>query len=94
MLVSHRTSQRTILGKLVTKRLFAPLLVLVAHSAFATTDVDIPYERFELDDYTLVSPTTLPTILTLGANPYDYDIWAVGVGFRYNFGGGEITLAN
>ena len=50
MLVSPRTSQRTILGKLVTKRLFAPLLVLVAHSALATTDVDIPYERFELDN--------------------------------------------
>ncbi len=54
---------------------------------------DLRYERFELDDYTLVSPTTLPTVLTLGAQPYDYDVWAVGVGIRYNFGGGEITLA-
>jgi MtrB/PioB family decaheme-associated outer membrane protein len=55
---------------------------------------DLRYERFELDDYTLVSPTTLPTVLTLGAQPYDYDVWAVGIGFRYSFGGGEITLAD
>ena len=59
-----------------------------------TATFDLRYERFELDDYTLVSPTTLPTVLTLGAEPYDYDVWAVGLGFRYNFGGGEITLAD
>ncbi len=55
---------------------------------------DLRYEEFELDDYTLVSPATLPTVLTLGADPYDYDVWAVGLGIRYNFGGGEITLAD
>ena len=55
---------------------------------------DLRYERFELDDYTLVSQTTVPTLLTLGAEPYDYDVWAVGLGFRYSFGGGEITLAD
>ncbi len=55
---------------------------------------DLRYERFELDDYTLISQTTLPTLLTLDAQPYDYDVWAVGIGFRYKFGGGEITLAD
>ena len=51
MLVSQRTSQRTKLqGIAVIKRLLAPLLVLVAHSALAATEVDIPYERFELDN--------------------------------------------
>lgn len=54
---------------------------------------DLRYERFELDDYALVSPTTLPTVLTLGATPYDYDVWAVGIGVRYRFGGGDIALA-
>ncbi|MGI9248751.1 MAG: MtrB/PioB family decaheme-associated outer membrane protein [Woeseiaceae bacterium] len=55
---------------------------------------DLRYEKFEVEDYTLVSPTTLPTVLTLGAQPYDYDVWAVGIGIRYRFGGGEITLAD
>ena len=59
-----------------------------------TATFDLRYEQFELDDYTLVSPATIPTVLTLGADPYDYDVWAFGLGIRYNFGGGEITLAD
>ena len=51
------------------------------------------YERFETKDWALVSQTTVPTILTLGAQPYDYDVYAVGVGIRYRFGIDEITLA-
>ena len=51
------------------------------------------YERFELRDWALVSQTTLPTVRTLGAQPYDYDVYAVGIGIRYRFGDGEITLA-
>ena len=51
------------------------------------------YERFDLKDWALVSQTTLPTILTLGAQPYDYDVYAVGIGIRYRFGDDEITLA-
>lgn len=51
------------------------------------------YERFDLKDWALVSQTTLPTVLTLGAEPYDYDVYAVGIGIRYRFGASEITLA-
>lgn len=54
---------------------------------------DLRYERFELTDWALVSQTTLPTILTLGAEPYDYDVYAVGIGIRYRFGVEEISLA-
>jgi len=50
------------------------------------------YERFELDDWALVSETTLPTVLTLGADPYDYDVLAAGLSVRYRFGAGLITL--
>ena len=41
-----------------------------------------------------MSPTTLPTVLTLGAEPYDYDVYAVGIGFRYRFGNDELTLVD
>jgi len=49
-------------------------------------------ERFELSNWALVGPDTLPTILTLGAQPYDYDLWAIGVGIRYGFGGEKPAL--
>ena len=55
---------------------------------------NLRYERFEVDDYALVSPATISTVLTLGAEPYNYNVWAVGCGMRYSFGGGEITLAD
>lgn len=54
---------------------------------------DLRYERFEMTDWALVSQTTLPTVLTLGAQPYDYDVYAVGIGIRYRFGVDQITLA-
>jgi MtrB/PioB family decaheme-associated outer membrane protein len=54
---------------------------------------DLRYERFDLKDWALVSQTTLPTVLTLGAQPYDYDVYAVGIGIRYRFGDTSISLA-
>lgn len=49
---------------------------------------DLRYERFETEDWALqgVGPGTVPTILTLGATPYDYDIFQFGLRFRYRFG--------
>jgi MtrB/PioB family decaheme-associated outer membrane protein len=55
---------------------------------------DLRYERFEMTDWALVSQTTLPLILTSGAQPYDYDVYAVGIGIRYRFGDDEISLAD
>lgn len=56
--------------------------------------LDLRYEKFEVNDYALVSPDTIPTVLTLGAQPYDYSVWALGIGIRYSFGGGDISLAD
>lgn len=55
---------------------------------------ELRYERFDLKDWALVSQTTLPTVLTLGAEPYDYDVYAVGIGFRYRYGDDEISLVD
>ncbi len=55
---------------------------------------DLRYESFELKDWALVAPDTMATVLTLGAEPYDYDVWALGVGFRYSFGSRDISLPN
>ena len=58
--------------------------------------LDVRYESFLTDDWAIadVEPDTLPTVLTLGAMPYDYDIWAVGIGFRYHLGERGIQLAD
>jgi MtrB/PioB family decaheme-associated outer membrane protein len=51
-------------------------------------DVNLRYQRFEAQDWALegVGPATIPTVLTLGAKPYDDDIFLFGIGFRYLFG--------
>jgi len=52
-------------------------------------NLGIRYERFETADWALdgVSPDTIPVVLTMGANSYDYDVWVVGIGVRYRIGG-------
>ena len=58
--------------------------------------INVRFESFSTDDWALqdVAPDTLPTILTLGAEPYNYDVWAVGIGFRYRFGDHDTALTN
>jgi len=51
--------------------------------------LQLRYESFSAEDWALqgVAPDTLPTILTIGAQPYDYEIWMASIGFRYLIGG-------
>ena len=51
-------------------------------------DVNARWERFEAEDWGLegVAPDTIGSVLTMGANPYDYDVWVFGIGFRYSVG--------
>jgi MtrB/PioB family decaheme-associated outer membrane protein len=46
------------------------------------------YEGFMVEDWALagVAPDTIPVVLTLGAEPYDYDVLLANVGFSYRFG--------
>jgi len=50
--------------------------------------LQLRYESFSAEDWALqgVAPDTLPTILTLGAQPYDYEVWMFGIGVRYLIG--------
>jgi hypothetical protein len=54
-------------------------------------NVGLHYEAFKVDDWALqgVAPDTLPVVLTLGAQPYDYDVMLVGIGFTYQVGGSQ-----
>ena len=51
-------------------------------------NLDLRYERFEAEDWALegVAPDSIPVVLSLGAEPYDYDIFVVGIGFTYRIG--------
>ena len=51
-------------------------------------NVQARWERFEMQDWGLqdVAPDTIPTVLTMGASPYDYDVWVFGIGFSYKVG--------
>jgi len=64
------------------------LKILYRWSDRFETILQLRYESFSAEDWALqgVAPDTLPTILTLGAQPYDYEVWMVGIGFRYLIG--------
>lgn len=46
------------------------------------------YEKLEAADWALqdVGPATIPAVLTMGANPYDYDVWVFGLSVSYRIG--------
>jgi hypothetical protein len=54
-------------------------------------NVSARWERFEMEDWGLegVAPDTISQVLTMGANPYDYDVWVFGIGFTYRVGSGS-----
>jgi hypothetical protein len=51
-------------------------------------------ETFESDDWAIsgIGPATMPTILSLGADPYDYDVNYVSASLRYYFGKRKLAL--
>ena len=64
------------------------LLRMVRIQRFAIELAPSHCGRFTAEDWALqcAAPDTLPTILTLGAQPYDYEVWLAGIGFRYLIG--------
>jgi MtrB/PioB family decaheme-associated outer membrane protein len=53
------------------------------------------YESFSTRDWAIagVEAGTIPSILSLGAKPYDYDVWVVSLSFRYIIGERDISFS-
>jgi MtrB/PioB family decaheme-associated outer membrane protein len=56
--------------------------------------MNLRYQSFSAEDWALegVGPATIPVVLTLGANPYDDEIFIFGLGFRYLIGESDDSL--
>ena len=54
-------------------------------------NLGLRYEQFETADWALdgVQADTIPVVLTMGADAYDYDVWVVGIGIRYRIDTGK-----
>lgn len=52
---------------------------------------NIRYQSIEAEDWALagVAPNTIPSVLSLGAQPYDEDVLIVGLSFRYAVGAAD-----
>jgi MtrB/PioB family decaheme-associated outer membrane protein len=52
------------------------------------------YERFDSSDWALqgIGPATIPTILALGAEPWNYSVNYVGASLRYYFGSRKLAI--
>lgn len=59
-------------------------------------NLQLRYEDFSTEDWALqgVGPAAIPEVLSLGAAPYDYDLFVIGVGVRYFLGAEESTLTS
>jgi len=57
---------------------------------------NVRFESFETRDWALqdVAEDTIDLVLTMGAEPYNYSVWAIGIGIRYQFGDRGISLVN
>lgn len=57
--------------------------------------MNLRYQSFSAEDWALegVGPSTIPVVLTLGANPYDDDQFIFGIGFRYLIGESAESLS-
>ena len=53
--------------------------------------LNLRYESFQADDWALagVAPDTIQTVLGLGAEEYDYDVFMISIGVRYLIGSGD-----
>jgi len=81
---------------LKSKLEYLRLLVSYQHSDRLALTMNLRYQSFLAADWALegVAPATIPSVLSLGAQPYDEEVFVFGFGFRYSIGASEKTLSN
>ena len=72
------------------------LLLSYQQSERLAFTMNLRYQSFVAEDWALegVEPDTIPSILTLGAQPYDDEQVIFGIGFRYTIGGSSQASSN
>jgi MtrB/PioB family decaheme-associated outer membrane protein len=62
--------------------------LLYKYSERMQMNLQLRYQSLTAEDWALdgVEPSTIPNVLTLGADPYDYDVYVISLGFRYWIG--------
>ena len=77
--------------ELQTELAYARLRLSYRSSERMEWNLNLRYQRFLAEDWALegVRPATMPTVLSLGAQPYSPDVLLVGFGFRYRIGGDD-----
>ena len=73
------------LPKLVSDLDTTDITATYHHSDKLSFEFAARYENLDVHDWALdgVRPDTIPTVLTMGARSYDYNIWAFGISARY-----------
>ncbi len=86
--MSSSTSPAGPLPQLRTRMTGAELTGEYRWSPALTLRGALRYERFDADDWQLdgVEPATVPTLLSLGADAYDYNVKLIELAFTYRFG--------
>ncbi len=66
----------------------ARLALVYRRSERLHVELEMRYLRFKAEDWVLegVGPATIPTVLSLGAQPYSPEVMLAGLGFRYRLG--------
>ncbi|HEX7060990.1 MAG TPA: MtrB/PioB family decaheme-associated outer membrane protein [Woeseiaceae bacterium] len=64
-------------------------------SARLSIGAHLRWDTIDMDDWALdgVAPDTVPVLLSLGAEPWDYDLLFFGIGFTWRVGGEEETAS-
>jgi MtrB/PioB family decaheme-associated outer membrane protein len=85
---SSSTSPAGALPQLRTRMYGGELTGEYRWSPALTLRTTLRYEHFDADDWQLdgVEPATVPTLLSLGADAYDYDVTLFELAFTYRFG--------
>ncbi len=81
---------------LESKLEYLRLLVSYQHSDRLVLTMNLRYQSFLAEDWALegVAPATIPSVLSLGAQPYDDEVYIFGFSFRYSIGVSEKTPSN